>query len=412
MHPFASLRIGLESLRANPLRAVLSTLGIIMGVGSMVSVLALGDGAEVLAREQIETTTSLHAIGLSPRTTEVVDGVRLPRVDTVRLGSEDAASLREAIGPSARVLLSIGGAVRFPDPLSGESRAARVTGVSGLPEGADAIPVLAGRTVGPGDVAGPATGAAVLSLALAETLFGEGWATRAVGAEIRWQTGASRIVGVIDPPGERVLAAFFGFEDARALLEANGSSARAAANIEAETIEDVPVLRDRAAAWADERFEAGREALDIVTAAGRVEQARQALMIFKILMAAITSVSLVVGGVGVMNILLASVAERTREIGVRRAVGARRRDLLTQFLSESVAITGVGSLLGVGLGLLVAWIATAIMRARTGAPVHPALTWQTFAFAVGAAVAVGLVFGTYPAIRAARLSPTDAIHHD
>lgn len=412
MHPVVSLRIGLESLRANPLRAVLSTLGIIMGVGSMVSVLALGDGAEVLAREQIETTTSLHAIGLSPRTTEVVDGVRLPRVDTVRLGSEDAASLREVVGASARVQLSIGGAVRFPNPGTGASRAAQVTGVSALPEGADAIPVLAGRALRPDELAGGATGAAVLSLGLAETLFGDGEAERAIGAEIRWQNGSSRVVGVIDPPGDRVLAAFLGFEDARVLLAANGSSARAAANVEAETIEDVPILRDRVAAWADGRFDGGREALDIVTAAARVEQARQALTIFKILMAALTSVSLVVGGVGVMNILLASVAERTREIGVRRAVGARRRDLLTQFLSESVTITGVGSLLGVGLGLVVAWIATAIMRAQTGAPVHPALTWQTFAFAVGAAVTVGLVFGTYPAIRAARLSPTDAIHHD
>ena len=113
-----------------------------------------------------------------------------------------------------------------------------------------------------------------------------------------------------------------------------------------------------------------------------------------------------------MNVLLASVAERTREIGVRKTTGARRRDILWQFLAESVAITGTGSLLGIALGLAGAFGVTAIMRARTEATVYAAFTWGTVLVAVGAAVAVGITFGMYPALRAARLSPIDAIRHE
>ena len=114
-----------------------------------------------------------------------------------------------------------------------------------------------------------------------------------------------------------------------------------------------------------------------------------------------------------MNVLLASVAERTREIGIRKATGARHRDILIQFLAESVAITGVGSLAGVLLGLATGFGVAAFMRAQAeGAKVQAVFTWESAAIAVAAAVIVGLVFGIYPALRAARLSPIDAIRHE
>ena len=129
-------------------------------------------------------------------------------------------------------------------------------------------------------------------------------------------------------------------------------------------------------------------------------------------MGAITGISLLVGGVGIMNVLLAAVAERTREIGTRKAVGARRRDILTQFLSESVAISGAGSYFGMLLGIGGAFGITAIIRARSEAQVYAGLAWSSIAVSVFAAIAVGLIFGCYPALRAARLSPIDAIRHE
>jgi putative ABC transport system permease protein len=129
-------------------------------------------------------------------------------------------------------------------------------------------------------------------------------------------------------------------------------------------------------------------------------------------MGAFTAISLVVGGIGIMNVLLASVMERTREIGVRKATGARRRDILTQFLAESVTISLAGALLGAAAGLAAAFISTAIMRSQTGAPVYAVATWQTLAVSMSAAILVGIVFGMYPALKAAYLSPIDAMRYE
>jgi len=136
------------------------------------------------------------------------------------------------------------------------------------------------------------------------------------------------------------------------------------------------------------------------------------MLIFKLFMGAITGISLLVGGIGVMNVLLAAVAERTREIGIRRAVGAARRHILAQFLAESVTISGVGSFVGVLLGVTGAYGITALIRAHTKAEMYAGLSVSTVVVAVIATVTVGLAFGLYPALLASRLSPIDAIRHE
>jgi putative ABC transport system permease protein len=152
--------------------------------------------------------------------------------------------------------------------------------------------------------------------------------------------------------------------------------------------------------------------LSIVSDESRLEQAKNALRLFKLFMGALMSISLIVGGIGIMNVLLSSVIERTREIGIRKATGAAQRDILWQFLSESVAITGVGSLIGLVLGVTAAFAITAIMRSVANAPIQAWLSASTVLVAIGASVIVGVAFGLYPAMRAAKLSPIEAIHHE
>ena len=137
------------------------------------------------------------------------------------------------------------------------------------------------------------------------------------------------------------------------------------------------------------------------------------MRVLKFIMGSIAGISLVVGGVGIMNVLLASVTERTREIGVRKALGARRRDILYQLLAESVAIAGIGSGIGTTLGFALTFGVAAVMRLQLpGTSMRASITAETLATAVVTAVATGLVFGIFPALRAARLSPIDAIRHD
>jgi putative ABC transport system permease protein len=174
-------------------------------------------------------------------------------------------------------------------------------------------------------------------------------------------------------------------------------------------IEDVPRVRDAAESWLAARWPDWDERVAVQSNERLVEQARQGMLVFKLLMGAITGISLVVGGIGIMNVLLASVTERTREIGIRRAAGARRLDILLQFLAESVTITTAGSAAGAALGIAVAMGVATLMRVQTDADIHAAVTIPTLAVAAAAGVVIGLVFGIYPARRAARLAPIDAM---
>jgi putative ABC transport system permease protein len=183
--------------------------------------------------------------------------------------------------------------------------------------------------------------------------------------------------------------------------------------LQAERVEDVRTVRAGVEAWLSARLgpDWARRAR-VQTNMARVVQTERGILVFKLFLGAITGIALIVGGIGIMNVLLASVTERTREIGVRKAIGARRRDLLAQFLLESVTIAGLGSVLGTLLGFAGAFGVTALMRQRFDAPIYAAFSWSTLAVSAGAAILVGVVFGIYPALRAARLSPIEAIRHE
>jgi putative ABC transport system permease protein len=273
--------------------------------------------------------------------------------------------------------------------------------------------IAAGRFISDADVRDSAP-VGVLNASLAARLS-SGDATALLGDTV-WANGTPvRVIGVLAGATDSTVAPALAMPltATRRALAAAAAARPPIMLIKAAQVEHVDSVRATAESWLRERYGDWSSRLTIGTSEARLAQVQQGMLLFKLFMGAITGISLVVGGIGIMNVLLAAVAERTREIGIRRAVGARGRDVLLQFLAESVAITSVGSAFGAGLGLAAAFSITAVIRDRApGAVVEAAFTWETLAFAMIAAVFVGLTFGLYPAVRASKLSPIDAIRHE
>ena len=418
-----SVQVGLQTLRANPVRTLLSTLGVVMGAASLVGVLSVGDGAEQLARRQIERL-GMQAVGVNPRTSDMVDGLPIPRASFPTFSIEQARSLSARVGSTSKVVMTTGGTATFVKSAGGPARAATVTGVYGsLDALLGGLGVTYGRFFSEEEMTGEGTVAAVavVSNNLARELAGDRSLASVLNTPLLLQGRPWTIVGVLDEIANvRTFGVLVPLGSIPAASLSQGPGAPRAPGVRsilvrAPRIEDVLGVQAQVESWADATDPRWRTDSQVtINSQGieRLRQLNQGMLIFKLLMGSFAAISLVVGGIGIMNVLLAAVAERTREIGVRKASGARRRDIIVQFLSESVMISMAGSILGAIVGLSAATGITAFMRWRANAPIYAAFTWQTFVVSMGAAIAVGLIFGVYPALKAARLSPIDAIRYE
>jgi putative ABC transport system permease protein len=418
--------VGFETLRANPLRTILSTLGVIIGVSALVAVLSVGDGMERSVRAQIEQTTDLQAIMIRAKMTEEVDGQSFPLANPARLSVDDARRIRELGGTKSVTLMNrTGGEVRNTD---GTVR--RMAVVSSDVEFSDStkLKAAAGRLLTLEESTSD-TSLVVLSSDLARAVSADSNAQSAVGTSVQVGTMTATVVGVLEPgpappqiiagrrrpPGDyRVIApvdfARRAFPPAPDRLTFEQPPVIVALS---SVVEETTPLKQRIEQMLATEDTAWQRRYAVTTNESRLEQLSRGILMFKLFMGAITGISLLVGGIGIMNVLLSSVTERTREIGIRKAAGARDRDILRQFLAESVAISAVGSGIGLALGVSGAFAITAGIRRFSQAPFLTAsISWSTVAVAAIAAIVIGLTFGTYPARRAARLSPIDAIRHE
>jgi putative ABC transport system permease protein len=406
-----SLFIGLQMLRRNPMRTFLSALGVIIGVGSLMAILNLGDSLEQFSRDQIERTTDLQMIEVAPLTIDRVEGIVINRPNAVTFTPQDVEPLARYLGDESMVtLLAVGS-----QWLSVEGDTARYPSLvmATLPNAA-AIFLKTVRTGGflSGVSADPDE--VVLSHRLAGKMSKGRDVSALQGTIVRMGDKPFRVVGVMGAEKQEEtssqayisLASPFG----QSLVHDGNKLPRLLVKV--AKIENYDTTLAQVKHWLAERYGPVGKNFAISNVRQRHEQLKQAMLVFKLIMGCITGISLIVGGIGIMNVLLASVSERTREIGIRRAAGARKRDILLQFLVESISISGLGGLCGVILGYLVTVIAMAIIRSTTEASLQAATSVPSILIAFGASFVVGVLFGLYPAIRAAKLSPTDAIRYE
>ena len=394
------------TMRQHRLRTLLSGLGIVIGVASISAVLAVGDGLEVFVRAQIAETTNMLNIALQPRTMQTVDGRRVPIREEARFVL-DAAGLAAVTtglpGLDSATLWEPGNAeVAFPDT-AGVLLSLVGTLPGGLAIGGGSV--ISGRDFTAADLADDRA-VCLLSGSLGThlvpaaddlgTLTLEGHTFTVVGL---LADGSNPTIVVPQPWKARV--------------DIDPSPhALPYVVLQAKKVEGLEKLEDALAARLDQLHPDWRERADVVSYRQRAAQAAQGLRLFKAFMVAITGIGLLVGGIGIMNVLLMSIGERTREIGIRRAMGARVTDIRRQLLVESVLMCGVGALIGTALGIAGAYLIAFVMQKVSDVGFGAAITPSSILIAVGASVLVGLVFGTYPALRAGRLLPVDAIRHE
>ena len=410
MNLFATLRVALNALRVNLLRSILTMLGIIIGVAAVITMLAVGSGAEARIKEQIKSLGSnLMIITAGART---ANGARIGTGITPDLTEDDAAAIArevpeiEAVAPTYR-----GGAqVVFGNA----NWATQVFGITPDYFTVRNWTLESGRMFEPAEMSG-AGKVALIGQTVARELFGD---VDPMDQTIRIKNVPVTIVGVLGRKGQNMT----GNDQDDVIMVPLSTARNRIVGVEAGKPRQVGMIQikvfdgesmseteDKIRALLRQRLRTAEGQPDPITVRNLTEMLaaqEESSKVMSMLLAAVASVSLLVGGIGIMNIMLVSVTERTREIGLRMAVGARGTDILTQFLVEAVTLSLVGGLIGVALGVGGSWMIAEFAGWQTQ------LSSASIALAVSFSAAIGIFFGFYPARKAARLLPIQALRYE
>ncbi len=409
---FSAAAVGVSALRENPLRTVLSTLGVIIGVASLVAVLSLGDALQAFARNEIGRMTDAQSIIIESRTWHVVNSEWVPVRNVLRLDEDDFADLSRSVPEAKGAWMTRGGSARIAFRRTSLERTANVQAVSAGISVTGRPKVAVGRSFSDREAQLNAP-VVVLSWRLAEELANGMPTESMLGEEVRVGPIPREVIGIFEgTPGERGYGARIPLAAAPSTIPA-AMTGTPSITLRARTLEDVGTLKSAIQDWLARRYRGWEERVELVVAEEMLGEINRGFLILKLFMGALAGISMLVGGIGIMNIMLASVTERTREIGIRKAIGASRQDIQLQFLTEAVTISLIGSGLGTLVGVSIATGAVLLMRAAVKAEgLAITFTPLTLLLSASIAVAIGLVFGTYPARRASRLSPIEAIRHE
>lgn len=413
------IRLGIENLLLHKLRSFLTMLGVVFGVGSVVAMLSVGEGASKEALEQIRKVGSNNIIITSVKSMEEESSsttrVFLSMYGLTYKDHQRIADTFMTIKKTAPVKL-----IKKEGRLGERSLELRVVGTS--PAWFELVkrPLEAGRQIIPSDMEGQAA-VAVLTEYGARRLL----ATRnTIGQNLRIGSNNFKIIGIVKSEGANTADIQLPDQEVDAYIPINvarsyyGDTTRklSAGSFEMKRVElDQVIVEVRSMEDVEstakgiqtmlERYHDKKDYIISVPLA-LLRQAEATKRTFNIVLGAIAGISLLVGGIGIMNIMLASVTERTREIGIRRAIGAKKKQIITQFLIETVVLSTIGGIVGLGLGIFIPLLITYF----SGMPTY--ITLWSILLPLFISAFIGIIFGLYPAVRAANVDPIVALRHE
>jgi len=411
-----SFFIAIRSLAANKLRSSLTMLGVIIGVGSVITLMSVGRGAEA------SITSTLEGMGTNlvyiTSQTPGVQGLAAIGMAGNSLTVSDAEAIEERV-PSVVAVAPI--TENYVEVAVGdESTAAIIEATTPEYEYTLNFPVEYGQFITDRHVASRDM-VTVLGSKVAEDLFGD---DDPVGKRVRINGRPFSVIGVLETKGGQLMGISM---DSIVVVPittyqtrlfpgqtVRGEDAVQQIAVQIESTEVADIVSADITELLNQRHritEEGKEDFLIMTQEQMMGMIEEVTGLLTILLGAIASISLLVGSIGIMNIMLVSVTERTREIGIRKSVGAKRRDILLQFLLEAAMLSFTGGAIGIIGGWVVSWLISTFSEAA-GITINALVSADIVLLAISVSVFIGLVSGIYPAMRAARLNPIDALHYE
>jgi putative ABC transport system permease protein len=400
----------LHNLAAHKLRSLLTMLGMIFGVGAVIAMLSIGAGAEQQALEMIERMGPRNVLVRNPALTD--NELNEIRRQSLGVSLRDATIIEDGV-PGVELTAPRVEVAAYMIMAPGAQTQGKLIGASHHQDELSSLVVVEGRFLDAIDEDNHAQ-VAVIGSSIRRDLFGSG---DALGQHLKVNDSWFEVIGVLEDSGGA--SSFQGVDLGTTSNEIYVPVSTAIRKFDrpplAAPLDEIVVrvaadVSPQATAVAIgrllERVHAGADDFDLVVPEALMEQSRRTQRMFNIVMGCIAGISLLVGGIGIMNIMLATVLERTREIGIRRAVGAKRSEIRIQFMIEAFTISVLGGVAGVAMGVIIALVVAASAGWAT------VITFGAIFLSTGVSMAAGLISGIYPAVRAANLDPIDALRYE